>query len=325
MSAKPSSSRIEILEWLKSGGLLVVTVIGILLYFLFSVPATVFYSRLGTNPGEVGITYVSLLSGSTVEIAIILPFLAVALIIVAFAFSYLSIPLRAIYTEFSFPRSIRRRLRGAPTGQPQVLTDEQFEDAIRRRRFFFEKNPDFYTSIAIQNHQAPKTLAEEESLMRRQRELWQLGVRTADECAELDNINAALPVDKLMSIRFWREAFTLPAVMTMLGIRNHGRGLIITITAITVILLPTLAFIQAGEVINGKSYFGNDTGIFEYHADKVRVYPVSPKVNPGISAVLRAPNLYLLGENAQDAVLYSPSAHSTIRVPITAVIITSTR
>jgi len=53
------------LEWVSESGILAVTVIGLILYFFLSIPVTLFYSQLGTTPGEVGINYVNLLSGST--------------------------------------------------------------------------------------------------------------------------------------------------------------------------------------------------------------------------------------------------------------------
>ena len=62
-----------VLDWVKAGGLLLVTVLGILLYSI-SVPATIFCGRLGTMPGEVGITYSGLQSGSTSGILVILQF-----------------------------------------------------------------------------------------------------------------------------------------------------------------------------------------------------------------------------------------------------------
>jgi hypothetical protein len=55
MSNRTRDRRIEFLDWFKEGGLLVVTLTGLLLYFFLSLPATVFYARLGTTPGEVGV------------------------------------------------------------------------------------------------------------------------------------------------------------------------------------------------------------------------------------------------------------------------------
>jgi hypothetical protein len=64
MSDRPRMSKRDLLDWLKGSGALVITVLGLLFYFILSVPETVFYSRLGTSPNEVGIAYASLLSGS---------------------------------------------------------------------------------------------------------------------------------------------------------------------------------------------------------------------------------------------------------------------
>ena len=107
MSSTSSSTRTQVLDWLKEGGLVAVTVTGLLLYFFLSVPATVFYTRLGTSPGEVGITYVSLLSGSTLELLAILLILTAALLLVAFLFAFCS-----FYTRYFIATIDVLRLQG---------------------------------------------------------------------------------------------------------------------------------------------------------------------------------------------------------------------
>ncbi len=62
--------------------------------------------------------------------------------------------------------------------------------------------------------------------------------------------------------------------------------------------LPALAFYQAGEVLDGKNYFGSRTGIFDYHADLVKVNPTSSIAVRSIQA-LQAEKLFLLGQNGQ--------------------------
>src|SRR5215467_11524945 len=80
--------------WLKSNPLLVITILGLLLYAVFSIPATVFYARLGTTPSEVGFTYTSILSGSTLGALLILGcfllliFYAVNLVLLVAVYSF---------------------------------------------------------------------------------------------------------------------------------------------------------------------------------------------------------------------------------------------
>jgi hypothetical protein len=89
------------LDWLKGLGVLTLTLLGIILYICVAAPATIFYTRLGTTPDEVGITYIGLLSGSL---------LGIILMIIALAVVF------AICSSFV-------RLRG-----------EDVKDSIRRRR-----------------------------------------------------------------------------------------------------------------------------------------------------------------------------------------------
>jgi hypothetical protein len=51
--------------------LVALTIFGLLLYAAFAIPASFFYGRLGTTPSEVGYTYASILSGSTLGALVI--------------------------------------------------------------------------------------------------------------------------------------------------------------------------------------------------------------------------------------------------------------
>ena len=102
-----------------------VTVLGILLYIVFSVPATIFYGRLGTTPGEVGITYSSLLGGSTFGILVILLVLTLILLGASFliAFIRLSIQSRVFMSRYMMNQPFRGR-------SDWQLTDEEFEQRL---------------------------------------------------------------------------------------------------------------------------------------------------------------------------------------------------
>lgn len=60
----------QFFQWLQHNSVLVLTILGILLYTAFYLPAVYFYGRLGTNPSEVGLTYSTVLSGAPVGILI---------------------------------------------------------------------------------------------------------------------------------------------------------------------------------------------------------------------------------------------------------------
>jgi hypothetical protein len=78
VSEKPRANLAEVaLDWLKGLGVLTLTFLGLILYICLAAPTTIFYTRLGTTPGEVGITYTSLLSGSLLGIIAMIAALAV--------------------------------------------------------------------------------------------------------------------------------------------------------------------------------------------------------------------------------------------------------
>ena len=167
-----SGSRETVLEWIRASGLLLVTVLGILLYIVFSVPATIFYGRLGTTPGEVGITYSSLLSGSTFGILVILVVLTLAFFAVSFIIAFFTLGFRTqrfVYRS----RFTLDKFKGRSNWQ---LTDEEFEQRLTAQGEFATNFPEF---VGV-------NWDEEEARRRRIRELRMMGVRSADQQAELD-------------------------------------------------------------------------------------------------------------------------------------------
>ena len=52
----------SLIGWLKNNVIAVITLTGVFLYIIFSIPATIFYGRLGTTPSEVGFNYSNILS-----------------------------------------------------------------------------------------------------------------------------------------------------------------------------------------------------------------------------------------------------------------------
>src|SRR6266849_363758 len=73
-------------QWLRNNPVLVVTIFGVLLYVMFSIPSIIFYARLGTSASEVGFTYSSVLSGAAFGAVVVLAIL----ILVVFEIAYLA-------------------------------------------------------------------------------------------------------------------------------------------------------------------------------------------------------------------------------------------
>ena len=88
------------------------------------------------------------------------------------------------------------------------------------------------------------------------------------------------------------------------------------------LVVSAFATIDANNVSQGKDPIAA-FGLFGYRAERVEVRPASKAAKEtygGLSEEL----VYLLGANAQDAILYLPYGGATARVPITAVVIEST-
>jgi hypothetical protein len=305
-----STDRTQILDWLQSGGLLVVTILGLLLYIFLAVPATVFYAHLGTSPGEAGINYVSLLSGSTVELLAILVILTAAFLAVAFLIAFIGIWIRFI---IAIPY-LRRQGRSYFSESLQDLTDSQFEERISFIKGRHERFPESLELANMLNPGLPKSIPAIEANFRRMRKLLTLQTRTPEEAIELHILESQ---DEILSI----PPLTFPGPLTKFWIRRRGRLLAVAFVLITVVIfLPALAFVQAGQVLDGKTYFGHNIGAFGYRADPVQVRPTSSHPPPSIQ-VLTTKKLFLLGQNAQYVILYSSSYHSTVRIPVSEVMI----
>jgi hypothetical protein len=85
-----------------------------------------------------------------------------------------------------------------------------------------------------------------------------------------------------------------------------------------------LAYLQADQVRQGISFWGDQSSFFEYSAEPVQVKPLS-KTTPNTVGQLEGERLFLLGQNAQYVILYWPEKHATIRIPVATVIVTSSR
>lgn len=299
MSATAKASVGAVLEWLKGGGLLALTVIGILLYICLSVPATIFYSRLGATPAEVGISYTSLLSGSTLGVAIILVFTSLLFLCLSSLYAFLSFSIRAIRASHHL----------SSDKQDWEMNDEEFEQNVIVLRKYFSRIPEPERTLWMR---LPWPDAEHNFY--RVRELRRLGVRTAEQSIELDH---------LISQRGFASWTRVIFAASRYWIRRHRRRLLTVSSAfVVIVVLPVLAFLQAGEVLNGSSFYGGQLGIFDYRAQLVSVSPASQLVEHAVEPLL-GKRVFLLGQNAQYVVFYLSAAHSTVRVPTSAVIMTS--
>jgi hypothetical protein len=148
----------------------------------------------------------------------------------------------------------------------------------------------------------------------RVRQLERLGVRTEEQSIELDKKRQKLNES-------WHDVANLPLLLAQGWINRSGRSLAVIVSLVTVVLvLPTIAVIQANAVISGRDLPIGHLGIFRYHADPVHVTPSG--LAQGHIAELPS-KLYFLGENAQYVIFYSAATHQTIRIPFASVIVTS--
>jgi hypothetical protein len=276
-------------QWLKSSPVVVLTIFGVLLYAMFSIPAVIFYARLGTSPSEVGFTYASVLSGATFGTVGILSLL------VLFAFYIIAMILGIGYLVGGIVMFLF--LPGL-FGEDRKLDADQFDRKIRIAKRIYPKKESGW--------------AEVERDLRRRRELFGLEERTCDEAKELKHLDSQLIYTRviLSALKHWlrpRIWYVYVLFLVIIGVTG---------------LLVVIARNQADTVLHGETYFGNESGFFAYHADIAYVRPVSTETAKSVQQLVEK-RLFLLGENAQYIILYSPDRRSTIRIPVNAVVVTS--
>lgn len=309
MSADPGF-RGAVLDWVKTSGLLTVTVLGILLFIVLSVPATIFYGRLGTTPGEVGITYSSLLSGSTLGILVILLVLTVTFFAASFIIAFVGFGIRV--GRFLDKIGVLELYSGKANWE---LADGEFETRIAAMRELSSLLPEIAGPDKVK-------WEEEEPRSRRIRDLKMLGVLTVDQQTEL---NALIEEEEPVRAKMRDEPSMFQATLaaTKHWIKRHGKTMLLIYPLVTIVaILPTIAYIQAGQVANGKPYIGSQLNFFDYRADSVFVTPASEAVSPDLQSLV-GKRLFFLGQNSQDMIFYFPLNKVTIRIPSTAAIVTS--
>jgi hypothetical protein len=282
-------------RWLQSNPVVIITFFGVLLYAMFSIPSIIFYARLGTSASEVGFTYASVLSGATLGTVFVLAGMVAAVFYIgAMILSLLYIALWAAGVIWSwFNKELSK--------DDWELDADQFERKLKFARIiYFGKSP---------------TWKKMESNLRRSRELHMLEGLTPAEASELEHLNSLLLYARVMNSSFYALRHWLrPRIW-------YVYALFLIITGTTIALAVT-ASNQADTVLHGKTYFGDQSGVFAYHAEIVYVRSASTDTAKSIQQLV-GKRLFLLGENAQHIILYSSDFRSTIRIPVNAVVVTS--
>jgi hypothetical protein len=247
----------------------------------------------------VGFTYASVLSGATFGTVLIL---ALSILI---AFNVAYIILFFLYCALWAVVIIWSLFHPELTSEDWELDANQFDRKLEFASFIYlRKEP---------------TWAEIESGLRRRRELGRLkgepGGLTPAEASELEHLNSKKNYTAVINSSFYALRHWLrPGIW-------YVYALFLFIIGVTAVLTVT-AFNQADTVRHGEPYFGNQSGSFAYHAEIAYVEPVSTDTAKSVQQLV-GKRLFLLGENAQYLILYSPDRRSTIRIPVNTVVVTS--
>jgi hypothetical protein len=282
-----SKSSNELVNWLRGNIIALFTILGVSLFVIFSIPATIFYNLLGTTPSEVGITYSTILSGSTLGAA-------------ALVGTVLAIGAWIIYMASSIIINIAVILVFGWAFYNKIINDVQFEEHIVVLKNRFGRNATLWDEI------------EEE--IRHWRQLDEMTQPTKLQKKERRCVRAQIQKKIGQYLIFHVRHFFLSG-------RRYIFCAIAVIIAATAFLALT-AQSDAQSVIKGTSgSIGEKLQLFDYHATSVKIFP---STSGGVKAItmLSGRKLYLLGQNSQDLIFYVPYQHSTIRVPISAVIVT---
>jgi len=292
MNAKQPS---EPLHWLINNPLVVLTILGLLLYATFAIPATVFYASLGTTPSEVGYTYTTILSGSTLgAVFIVLAFVLVLLYVVQFTIIFVIYFLLLRFT-FNYVR------HPGLLAYDWNLDADQFEHKLAITKKIYAKDQATWDKI--------------ERMYRRRRALKKMENPSGSEKSEMKALRFGIP--KLQG-KYLASLF-IRAVRP----RAWHIYLLFPVLIFFTIIFTLMATNQADHVINGTAEStGGNVGLFEYNVEPVTIIPAQRENKQSIKPLV-GEKLYLLGENAQYVILYVPQERSTVRVPTAAVIISS--
>jgi amino acid transporter len=284
----------ERLRWLKNNVLVALTILGILLYAVFSIPATFFYARLGTTPSEVGFTYATILSGSTLGALLILGLFLLALFYAVEVTIGLVLYSYTLRIAFSFLRHPTLAFPG------WELDADQFKRKLTIIKKLYKKDEAAWGEV--------------EPMLQRRRELKMSEHPTATEKSEIKAFRSKIPrllikhvtslIIRVLRPRVWYIYFIFPLLV------------------IATVVFTLIALYQANQVINGTAGTTSQPGLFDYRIEPVKINPAGPGDGRGIHQLV-GKQIYLLGQNAQYIILYVPQQRSTVRIPTSAIIVSS--
>jgi hypothetical protein len=285
-----------LLQWTKENTLAALTILGILVYVVFSIPASYFYSLLGTTPSEVGMTYTTIVSDSTFGLLLIVAVLAIILYYVFMSLVFAGVFIKSM------------GLISAATAN-RKLTSEQFDEKLKVLQRAFRGREEDWQKVA--------------EIIRRGREISEKEQRTREEEKELRKSGDLRIYGRMLRMHFnhTMEQFT-PRTIKTIGM------IIFAAVAIIVIILTLVAQWQSEEVEHGGRVFGTQIGLFDYHAQLVTVHPDAPSNTSSLEQLigpLTGPHAitYLLGQNAQYLIVYSKAKDETVRVPVSEATVSS--
>jgi hypothetical protein len=285
--------------WVRTNTVVALTLLGLFTYAMFSIPADVFYARLGTTPTEVGYTYATLLSGSTLGVLLVVGFILYVFIILGTIFVMMGLNVK----------------QGLALGH-----------YLRRPRLFVANDrllnaDDFEFVLAAKKRQYGDVWEELEPILRRQRAFEQIKNPTPLEKSELKKIRGA--VDTLTTTSFMSQIARLLRPRTW-----HIPAVLFLLVAATIILTLN-AQEQAGNLAKGVADItATRLGLFGYHVEAVTVKPAGPSNDQTIKQLnLDKESLYFLGQNSQYIIFYDagPRQHQIVRIPGTEVVVISSR
>ena len=292
MNAKPPR---EPLHWLLNNPLVALTILGLLLYATFAIPATSFYASLGTTPSEVGYSYATILSGSTLgALVIVLVFFIVLFQVVQFLIIFIA------YT-------VLFRIAFGYVRHPSLLAaDWELDTDQFERKLAIVKKP--YGKDRA-------TWSNLERMLRRRRALKKMESPSAAEESEMKTLGFKIPLQQ--------GKYLISLLARALRPRAWYIYLLFPVLIFLTIIFTVIANNQANHVMNGTAEStGNEGGLFDYNVESVRIMPAQAGDKQSIDTLV-GKKLYLLGQNAQYVILYVPQERSTVRVPTAAVIIIS--
>jgi hypothetical protein len=275
------------------------TLLGVLLYVALSVPASIFYTILEASPQTAGLTYIGLLTGSIVGVAVIVILGTLILFSVAAVLAF-----TGFFAQMA--NIVNEALRYPPLKDQD---DEQFEAYLITMRKFYKLLKVEDIGISFDERKARAV---------RRRKLERMPSRTSDESAELARLLQPLE---------GTPAFTSALLSGTRGLthdwlRRHWRALTIVFVTLIVVALMPVSAMQAFAIREGYQDLGSKLGLFAYGGQPVSISPAL-KDHPASIDLYAQRELFLLGQNGQQVVLYSPADKRSITLPVNSVIITS--